>query len=233
MFYKIVLDNIVVDVVKNIRYIRYLSNSRRIVPTDKSSAHGVCGSDNRTYYALQGRVVPAEKQHWPVVTVSKISEQDYNYYKTKLGAKEKVYSNLNALNLVRETKLQELSAACKSAIEAGVSITLSDNAEHMFRMTLEDQLNLVDIEDALNNGAKEVIYHETNQVCRWFSAQDMRTIIYKLRVHKNHHTTYYNLLKHCIINMYSIDEIRSLSYGVDLLTLNVSDDILSIVKERL
>ena len=121
----------------------------------------------------------------------------------------------------------------KTAIEAGTRVVLSDNKEYNFRMTVEDQLNLAEIEAALNNGAEKILYHETDNICSWFSAQDMRTIIFKLRVHKNYHTTFFNLLKYCIINMYSIDEIRSLSYGVELLTLNVSDDILNIVKERL
>lgn len=233
MFYKIVCDNIVVDVVKNIRYIRYLTKTHRVVPTDNSSAHGVVGSDNRTYYALQGRNVPAVKQHWPVVTVHRITEQDFNSYKDRLKSNQKVYSNLNSLSVVRETKIQELSAACKATIEAGTTITLSDNKEHNFRMTLEDQLNLTDIEAAINNGAERVLYHETDNVCSWFSASDMREIIFRLRLHKNYHTTYFNLIKHCILNMYSIDEIRSLTYGVELLTLNVSEDILNIVKERL
>ena len=132
-----------------------------------------------------------------------------------------------------QKKIAELSAECNKVITDGVSVILSDNIEHHFRLTLEDQLNLLTIEKELATGRKKVLYHETGGVCKLYDAKDIQHLIDKADSHKKTHTTYFNLLKYCIYNMYDTDAIQRIQYGVDLTTLSVTDEIKQVVREWL
>ena len=50
--YKIIQDQKVIDVVRIPRFVRFLS-SGHIALTDKSSAQGIVGSDDRTVYSFK------------------------------------------------------------------------------------------------------------------------------------------------------------------------------------
>ena len=75
------------------------------------------------------------------------------------------------------------------------------------------------------------MFHETDKPVRWFTASDMIRIIDAADRHKNKHTTYYNLLKHCIHNMYNKDDIESIYYGIRLETLPAPKDVQLNLKE--
>ena len=74
--YKIMSNNMVVDLAKTLHYVRYLKNSKRWIGTDSQSAHGIMGSDGNTVYHLQGRkcICPEELK---MVEVYEISEEEY------------------------------------------------------------------------------------------------------------------------------------------------------------
>lgn len=54
--YKLIYNNMVVDLLKNIQYVRYLKNSKRWIKTDSQTANGVIGSNGDTIYHIQGRI---------------------------------------------------------------------------------------------------------------------------------------------------------------------------------
>ena len=43
--YKLIYNNMVVDLLKEARYVRYMKNSKRWIGTDSQSAHGIMGSN--------------------------------------------------------------------------------------------------------------------------------------------------------------------------------------------
>lgn len=55
MFYKIMHNNMVIDLLTEISWVRYLPNSKRLVVTDSQSANGIMGSDHNTVYHLFGK----------------------------------------------------------------------------------------------------------------------------------------------------------------------------------
>lgn len=50
--YKLIYNNMVVDLLKNIQYVHYLKNSKRWIKTD----NGVIGSNGDTIYHIQGKI---------------------------------------------------------------------------------------------------------------------------------------------------------------------------------
>ena len=55
MFYKLMNGEIVVDVLRDAQYVRYLPRAKRWVNTDALSANGILGGDGDTVYHLYGR----------------------------------------------------------------------------------------------------------------------------------------------------------------------------------
>ena len=231
--YKIIHNNIIIDVVKNLRYVRYIPELKRLIPCGATTAQGICGSLSGTYYALQGVNLPVEKNHWKKVSYFKIDEKEYNDLKSRLGKDYILYANNVLLDVARKEKISKLSIECNDLITKGVSVLLNDGIYYNFRLTLEDQINILELEKEVKEGASEVFYHSTNNVCRTFTAEELLRLSNKASKFKKYHTTYFNLLKYCINNIYNIKEINNIEYGVDLLTLDISDGIKEEVKEKL
>ena len=229
--YKLITRDVVVDVLETVKYVRWLKKSKRFVLTDRTSAHGVYGSDNKTVYVLEGSNCPQVLPN-TVVKLIQITESEFTRLKSLLYGKVTVDADIVLLNKAKDEKLQELSKNCKDAIEAGVSVMFSDNKSHEFRLTVEDQLNLWAIEKEIQAGSLAVLYHETGKACRMYRASDIIKLIQAADLHKKHHTTYYNILKHCINNMYSKEEVERVYYGIPLEDLPMSDDVQNLVKEQ-
>lgn len=231
--YKLISNNIIVDVVSKPIYARYSREARKMVPSNISTADAILGSDYKTYYALQGKTPPAGKSHWKTVSIVKIDEREYVSLKDSLQQHLVIYENKKALTTTKNSKIAELKVKCNEAITNGVEISIRDGVRYKFSLTIEDQLNLMDISRQISNGEKSFLYHADDAVCEVFSADEMRSIIEAVTLHRTHHTTYFNLLKYCINNMTDVDKISAIQYGDSLLDLELPTPVKSIVKERL
>ena len=230
--YKIVVNNIVVDVVKKLRYIRYIPELNRVVVTTASAAQAICGSNNKTFYALPNISIHKKKAHWPVATIIHISESEYEELKYALSKDNNVVSDY-VLDNVRKEKVAELSTYCKEAIISGFTCMLSDKREHHFKLTIEDQINLLDVQREFDSGAETIIFHATNELCQVYSRSDIEIILTEASLHKKKQTTYFNVLKNCIYNIYDIETIKAIKYGDSIKELPVSIIVDSSIEELL
>lgn len=220
--YKIMSNNTVVDVVKNIHYFRIL-DSGHIAYTDQTSSEGFMGSDGITLYSFDSGTLELHsnvKQGYLV----KIEESEYDSLIERLKSDTQSKTQ-DKLTTAKETKIAEMSLRCNEAIVNGVAVVLQDGKEHHFRMTVEDQLNLLFADRAVTRGEAYIMYHETDSTCRLFSAEDMKHIIDTTNKHRQYHTTYFNLLKHCINTMNTVEEINKVVYGVDLQSVGLSSEV--------
>lgn len=144
-----------------------------------------------------------------------------------------IYANAKELNAARQIKIEELNQACKDTITKGISIYFQDGSYHEFKLTLEDQINLLELEKEINDGAEYVLYHGTNELCNLYSAKDMKKVIFEVSKYKKYHTTYFNLLKYCIYNMYNIEEIEKINYGIDFSDLSISNEMKNSLRTKL
>lgn len=209
--YKIVQNNKVIDVVKYPQFISFLA-SGHIAMTDKTSATGIVGSDNQTVYSFQPR------PNYQIVSIEEISIKEFERLQGLLNSGDEVCADELVLAEARQSAIKRLSNKCKAIINAGFSIVLSDGKSYSFKLTAEDQLNLMSIEGQLNAGAETVIYHATNQPCRIFSRNDMLRVIKAFRRHVTYHTTYFNVAKQYINSLTDIEKINKFSYGTDVTT---------------
>ena len=209
--YKILQNNKVIDVVRIPRFVRFLS-SGHIALTDKTSAQGIIGSDDKTVYSFK----PIDREGVTVVEIEEITLEELNRLQDLLSSGQEPCTDQATFDIIKQGVISRLSNSCKSKIISGFSIRLSDGEFHNFKLTVEDQLNLMAIENQLTAGEKTFIYHATNEPCKVFSREDMLKIISYFKRYTLYHTTYFNIAKQYINSLEDIDKVTSFTYGEDI-----------------
>lgn len=223
MYYKILSNQELLDVIVNPTYVRRGSNGA-LKQASPSQAEGVCSSNGNTVWNILGRtpIYPQED----FVQVIEISSSEYLALKEGFDIKEKIEQTQTesksfsvdemSLNFIREQKIRLMSSECSKAITDGFFVNLTDNKIHYFEMTLEDQINLLSIQEMIKGGVTEIPYHEKGQPCVMFSVDDVLLILKQANWHRLYHTTYFNNLKSYINTLEDMDLIYRLHYGAEI-----------------
>lgn len=114
-----------------------------------------------------------------------------------------------------QSKLIEVSNVCQSIIYAGTDITTSVGTQH-FSLKIEDQTNLSFAYNSILSGATEFPYHADGELCRLYSADDIRIIATEATAFKVYHTTYCNHLNIWIRRCTTREEVNAITYGAAL-----------------
>ena len=114
------------------------------------------------------------------------------------------------IDFLRQSKVNEMSATCRGTIEAGFDF----GALH-FSLDTQDQLNLITL-SALAETQELIPYHADGELCRFYTADEMKQIVAAATQFKMYHTTYYNALKNYINNLDTIEDIAAVTYGMEL-----------------
>jgi hypothetical protein len=130
----------------------------------------------------------------------------------------------------KQRAIKRISSLCKSKITDGFSVKLSDGKTYDFKLTTEDQLNLILLENQLNAGSTAFLYHATNQPCRFFSREDLTRIIAAFKRHVQYHTTYFNVAKQYINSLADLTKVNKFTYGTDVTETTDNKAIKQILK---
>lgn len=210
MYYKIIQNNKVIDVVNNPDFIKFLPYNH-IVMTDKSNAQGIVGSDGDTIYSFT-----PQRSNIEIASIQETTKEEFSRLRDLLNSNSEICADKATLDHTRQSKINYLSSICKNKITSGFSVILSDGKSYDFKLTTEDQLNLMMIEHQINAGVETFVYHATNQPCRLFTSRDMQAIIQAFKNHVLYHTTYFNAAKQHIKSLIDIEEINLFTYGTDI-----------------
>lgn len=223
--YKIMQNNKVIDVVHVPNFVSFLPTGH-IAMTDKASAHGIIGSDEKTIYSF----MPIAGKDYKVVSIEYITLSEFNRLKNLLNSDNATSVNNLVLRTTRANKILELSTLCKNKITEGFSVRLLDDNWYNFRLTAEDQLNLMLLENQLNSDSDIFVYHATNQPCKAFEREDIVKVIKAFRKYVTFHTTYFNVAKQYINSLTDIVKINEFNYGNDI-PYEVDDEVvLAVIK---
>lgn len=103
MFYKLMNGNVVMDLLNEVRYVRYLPKAKRWITTESSSAHGICGSNGNDVFLLEGRNCACEDEKIHVRLVS-ISEEEFIRLSNEAGMRQQERQDLvNRINSLEES----------------------------------------------------------------------------------------------------------------------------------
>lgn len=124
------------------------------------------------------------------------------------------------LDQTKQNKLAEISAACQSTIYNGVDVADTKGTEH-FSLTLPDQTNLSASVEAVAQGSATVPYHADGQLCRMFTADEIKALYAAAKAHITKQTTLCNHLNVWIRRCTTVDEVSAITY-----TSTLPDDLL-------
>jgi hypothetical protein len=220
---KIIQNNKVIDVVKTPSFVNFLP-SGHVAFTDKSSAKGVVGSDGQTIYSF----VPSAK--YAVVTSEEISAEEFESFQKLLSSGQEPDADASVLEKAKAARIRSLSNMCKNKITSGFSVILADGNVHAFKLTVEDQLNLMMLENQLNSGVENFIYHATEEPCRIYKREDVIRIVNAFKTHTLYHTTYFNTAKQYIKSLVDIEKVNLFTYGDDVSSILTDPVLAQILK---
>lgn len=121
-------------------------------------------------------------------------------------------SEESILEVFRIGKLKYVSAACKTAIHAGVDVTLGEEVKH-FSLTEEDQINLSTALKAIEGGATGFPYHADGELCRIYTAEEINAIMTAAMNYKIFHTTLCNHLNMWIKAETNVETLEGITYA--------------------
>lgn len=116
-----------------------------------------------------------------------------------------------SIQFMKESKINEMSAACRNTIEAGFDLELHGETQH-FSLTTQDQLNLMSL-GVMAQTQSLIPYHADGQETTFYTSDEINEIIQTATELKIYNTTYFNALKGYINSLETIEEIGAITYS--------------------
>lgn len=120
------------------------------------------------------------------------------------------------LEFVRNAKIEYMSKMCHDTIVKGIDVVLSDGESHHFSLEIEDQIKIQALAMKAQSGEQTLFWHEDDKPCQFYSANDILAMYASLEECQVFQTTYFNSLKMYIMSMQTIEEIRAVTYGMEI-----------------
>lgn len=246
-YYKFISDGNIVDAVEYPVWVKQDSRGR-IVRCDVAEAVGVLSSDMSSVLHIAG-AKEFNGETFEEILVADITADEYEELKVLLNLGASVPDNGNVewaeeepepnepaqdatLAEVKMRCLEKLSNDCQQTIYRGVDVELSDGTTRHFALEIEDQLNLLTLSTLIANGETMLPYHASDELCTYYSAEDILTITQVATEYKTYHTTYYNSLKNWIMSMESIADVGAVKYGDIVPSEYCSDILIGIISDK-
>lgn len=114
------------------------------------------------------------------------------------------------LSQAKQRKINEISLTSQSMIINGVEF----NGKR-YRLNTTDQINMSALSAMAQIGNK-VPYHADGEICRVFEPEEMIQLAQTATNWIVYHTTYFNLLKHQILEYDNLEDVEKVYYGTKL-----------------
>lgn len=125
-----------------------------------------------------------------------------------------------------------MSAACNSVITNGFDVELSDENTYHFSLTTQDQLNLITLSAMVSSGETAIPYHADGELCKFYSAEDITTIVSTATAFKTYQVSYYNALRAYVESMTDITSVGAVTYGIAIPEEYQSDVLKALIAQQ-
>lgn len=225
-YYKIIKDDAFIGIASSNDFVRNQQKHQYLENVDESLAQFL-SHDGILYRTTWMQPLPQKVYIYTEANVEEISEQLYNELAAAIAANEEIEVDPNPpiidpptpeieqddallLEYVRNAKIKELSYTCNQKIEAGIDY----NGSH-YSLSQYDQINLLNAQIAILNGAETVVYHADGEVYRDYTAEEINAIATAAEAHKEATLAHYNQLKTYIKTLSTISEISAITWSDD------------------
>ena len=237
-YYKLISGTNIVGIATSLDFRRFQKKHRIILICDEQSAEYVQYKDI-LYHDKLMLPITTDLYKYESAEVIQIDEQEYNTLKTALETEDEIViepetpveeepeyvdpNDVITVDYVKSVKIAEMSNTCNKVITNGFDVTLSDGNSYHFSLTTQDQLNLITLSSMVANGETQIPYHADGELCRFYSAEDINTIITTATQFKTYQVSYFNALKAYIESMTDIETIGAVTYGMEIPAEHQSD----------
>ena len=232
-FYKIVNDNTIIGVINEKDFRKFQPKNKILLVCNAKQAQYARLND--TLYrdrSWMGELI-TDKYEYKSVDIINIGKDDYDILLAAIKSGEEIKvendkiseviidkdesleNDKITLEYIKNKKILDMSKICNKNITNGFDIVLSDGRKHHFSLTLEDQMNLMNINNLVKYNDK-LIYHADNEPYKYFSSKDLKLIIKKAYEFKLQNTVYFNNLKFYIKSLKDIQSVNKITYGMRL-----------------
>ena len=230
-WFKIIKDEELIGVTTNQTFARYSSEFGRVHVCDVVNAQYLIFNDKFYRDDWMLALDPNSYVSYEIAKIISISEKEYDILsKTDseveplnvnlvdeevVSEKSKSIEEIVTIDAVRSNKISELSKVCEKTIENGFDLVLCDGVSHHFSMTQMDQINLINLELALDRG-EDVMYHADGELIQYYNEEDANAIISGAHKWSMYNRTLFNSFKHWINNLNNISEISAITYDSEI-----------------
>lgn len=228
-FYKIIKEDNFIGIGTSFDLRRFQLKHKIILICDEAKCQYIQNNDE-LYHALWMHPINNSVTSYSLADVIEINEDEYISLKKLIDVDDETLrqpkqntidintlsKNQITVDYIKKIKIKEMSDECNKLIVSGFDIVLEDGMSHHFDLTIEDQINLIEASDQIKNGDDKIIYHASNEKCKFYTIADMKSIIDFATKLKKYHTTYFNSLKQYICSLDNIEAISNVSYGIDI-----------------
>lgn len=229
-YYKLIKDNMFVGVATNYDF-RVFQHKHNIILSCALNQAQYVQCEEFLYHDNWMAPVTTDSVNYETAEVIQISKEEYDILYKAAEKGDDIYfeqdspeedapivdpSEEATVDYVRAVKIAEMNSSCKKIIENGVDVSLSDGNVYHFSLTTQDQLNLITLQSMVASGETMVPYHADGELCRYYSVEDIASIMDASTAHKTFHVTYFNSLKVYVASMTDMKEISCVEYGMEI-----------------
>lgn len=229
-YYKIIQDDTIIGVITSNDFIRYSDAINAFIGATPEEAD-LAEYKNKTYRARWMKPMNSNITIlYTVVQIIEITQEEYNIIADAIRKDEIIVIEEDeeptpyivpveeredyTLDFIRESKLNEMSHACRTAIESGIDFQVHGTTKH-FSLTTQDQLNLMSAQTMAQTQTL-IPYHADGEETAFYTSEEINQLAEAVAAFKVRHTTYYNSLKTYINALDTIEEISAITYGVEI-----------------
>lgn len=243
-YYKIINDNSFVGVGTTLDLRRFQFKHQIFLCCEEDEAQYIQYGDN-FYHADWMKPETFENSEYITLEVIEIDESEYiTLYKAIESGEEIQIPDEEAedepyidpteeitVEYVRAAKISEMNNTCNKTIILGFDVVLSDNEQHHFSLTTQDQLNLITLSTMIVSGETEIPYHADGEPCKYYSVDDINAIISMATFFKTYQVSYFNALKIYIESLEDIEAISQIYYGIEIPTEYQTEVLQSLLQQ--
>lgn len=235
MFYKIIKSENIIGVISDNDFRRYQPRHRSVLFSDIENAQFVEYKDK--YYRDNWlRIIDASSVECEDATIIEIEQSEYDELAEALETNEQIAVEEEPLieepqieeilptdentqitiEYLKQFKINQMSKYCHDTITNGVDVVFSDGKTHHFSLQVEDQLKIQALALKAQNGEQSLPWHEDDNYCKFYSAEDIMILYQAMEGSQLFHTTYFNSLKMYIKSLTTLEEINAVTYGMEI-----------------
>lgn len=231
--YKILYNNITIDVIKRPIYCKCLNTGRKLL-TDKTTANCIISSDcNEVYHIAGTPALPESSGQYKSVEIVKIEKEEYDYLRSLIVNGQPIDVDLQR---TREEKIAEMSAESERVIHKGTDITLSDGNTYHFSFSDQDQFQIGFLATSAKTAAMlesmglptnetptDYPWHADGGDCIFYSRKDMIMIGTVMQNYITYHNSYFHALRNYIRELNNPLKIIEIEYGIEVPAMYCGD----------